>query len=227
MILLAIDTATEACSAALSVDGEIRWRYQVAPRDHTRLILPMIEELLAEAGLARSAINAIAFGRGPGSFTGVRIGTGVTQGLALALDIPVVPISNLAAMAWGAQREFGAARVHAAIDARMGEVYHAAFQIAEYDVALIGKEQVIAAESVPEDAQESVGVGTGWGSYGEALRARLSGVSEVHPGYLPHARDIVELASPIAVRGGGVAADEALPVYLRNQVTHVAARKAG
>ncbi|MCB1733845.1 MAG: tRNA (adenosine(37)-N6)-threonylcarbamoyltransferase complex dimerization subunit type 1 TsaB [Gammaproteobacteria bacterium] len=227
MILLAIDTATEACSAALSVDDALIWRYQVAPRDHTRLILPMIEELLAEGGIGRADLDAIAFGRGPGSFTGVRIGTGVTQGLALALDLPVVPVSNLAAMAWGAVREFGATRVHAAIDARMGEVYYAAYRNDESGLEILAEERVTAADAVPADESPAIGVGTGWGSYRPALRARLPNVDEIHDAYLPHARAIAELAAPIFAKGGGVAPDDALPVYLRNQVTHVAASKAG
>lgn len=225
MKLLAVDTSTEACSAALYSDGDIVGRYQIAPREHTRLILPMIEEVMAEVGVARRDLDALAFGRGPGSFTGVRIGTGVIQGLALALDLPVVPVSTLAAMAWGAMRQHDSSLVHAAIDARMGEVYYAAYERAGIGVAERVAECVCAAADVREDSTVAIGVGTGWGAYAAALRARLSGVTEVHPEFFPDARDIAELAASIADQGGGVAPEQALPVYLRNKVTHVAARK--
>ena len=111
MKILAIETATEACSAALLIDGKIIERYQVQPRMHSQLILPMMNELLAEAGVALTALDAIAFGRGPGAFTGVRIAVGVAQGAAFAADLPVVPVSTLAALAQGAVRESGGRRL--------------------------------------------------------------------------------------------------------------------
>ncbi|HED40783.1 MAG TPA: tRNA (adenosine(37)-N6)-threonylcarbamoyltransferase complex dimerization subunit type 1 TsaB, partial [Chromatiales bacterium] len=128
MKLLAIDTATEACSAALSINGEISERYEIAPRQHATLILPMIDSLLSEAGITLAQMDAIAFGRGPGAFTGVRIGVGVVQGLAFSIERPVVPVSSLAAMAYGAMAKFNATNVLAGIDARMGEVYWGAYQ---------------------------------------------------------------------------------------------------
>ena len=121
--LLALDTATEACSVALLHDGRVLSHYEVAPRMHAQRLLPMIQQLLGEAGIAASALDAIAFGRGPGAFTGVRIAIGVVQGLAFALDRPVLPVSNLAVLAQRALREQGATQVAAAIDARMDEVY--------------------------------------------------------------------------------------------------------
>jgi tRNA threonylcarbamoyladenosine biosynthesis protein TsaB len=122
MKLLAIDTATEACSAAIYIDGETVQRYRIAPREHSHIILPMIDELLAETGCYLSAMSAIAFGRGPGSFMGVRIAAGVTQGIAFAHDLPVVPVSTLAAIAQTAHVQTQAEKVLAAIDARMNEV---------------------------------------------------------------------------------------------------------
>ena len=123
MKLLAIETSTEACSVALYVDGEIAERHELAPRRHTQLVLPWADELLAHAGLAKSQLDAIAVGRGPGAFTGVRLAIALAQGLALALDRPVLPVSTLATLAMQGQGP----RILAAIDARMGEVYLGAF----------------------------------------------------------------------------------------------------
>jgi tRNA threonylcarbamoyladenosine biosynthesis protein TsaB len=121
--LLALDTATEACSVAVLHDGRVHSHYEVIPRLHAQRLLPMIKQIMAEAGAPLSAIDAIAFGRGPGAFTGVRIAIGVVQGLAFGLDRPVLPVSNLAVLAQGAYRLHGARQVAAAIDARMDEVY--------------------------------------------------------------------------------------------------------
>ncbi|WP_115175333.1 tRNA (adenosine(37)-N6)-threonylcarbamoyltransferase complex dimerization subunit type 1 TsaB, partial [Yersinia ruckeri] len=120
--ILAIDTATEACSVALWNDGAILAHFELCAREHTQRILPLVQ-LLTESGLALSQLDALAFGRGPGSFTGVRIGIGIGQGLALGANLPMIGISTLQTMAQGAFRQIGATRVLAAIDARMGEVY--------------------------------------------------------------------------------------------------------
>ena len=124
MKILALDTSTEACSAALLIDTEIHQRYEVAPREHGALILPMIETLLSEAGCAPTQLDALAFGRGPGAFVGVRIATGVAQGIAFAADLPVIPVSSLAAMAQSVEH----GNVYSAIDARMNEVYWGAYR---------------------------------------------------------------------------------------------------
>ena len=146
MNILAIETATEACSAALAVDGEIIERYQVAPRRHTQLIHGQMEEVLAETGLALGQLDAIAFGRGPGAFTGVRIATSVVQGVAFALDLPVIPISTLAALAQGCEGD----RLLVAIDARMNEVYWGVYRRDQGGlVELVGEERVVAPEQVP------------------------------------------------------------------------------
>src|SRR6185503_4238342 len=126
MNLLAIDTATENCSAALLCGGQLLERSELAPRRHAELILPMIDSLLAEAGLSRRSLDGIAVGRGPGAFTGVRLAISVAQGMALGLDVPVVPVSSLAALALDAP-DNGAA-ILACIDARMGEVYTGTFR---------------------------------------------------------------------------------------------------
>jgi tRNA threonylcarbamoyladenosine biosynthesis protein TsaB len=218
MKLLAIETATDACSAALAIDGEIRERFEVAPRAHTELILPMIDELMAEAGLSISQVDAMAFGRGPGAFTGVRIAVGVTQGIAFGADLPVVPVSTLAALAQGA----GAHKVLAALDARMDEVYWGAYQRnAAGLVELVGEECVSPPGDVPLPPGESwCGVGAGWAAYGEILSMRCAGLLLASDGSVfPHACDVARLAIAGFAAGQAVAAEQALPVYLRDKVT--------
>lgn len=215
--LLAFDTATEACSVALLHQGRITSHYEVIPRLHAQRLLPMIQQLMAEAGLALSAVDAIAFGRGPGAFTGVRIAVGVVQGLAFALDRPVLPVSNLAAIAQRALREEGASQVAVAIDARMDEVYWGCYQAQEGVMSLLGWEAVLAPESVslPRGAVGHwFGAGTGWG-YSARMPVTVQGHNAV---LLPHAEDIVRLAFPSWQRGEAVVADEAQPVYLRDKV---------
>jgi len=219
--LLAIDTATEACSAALSINGETLGRYEVAPRRHAQLILPMVESLLAEAGVVLHDIEALAFGRGPGSFTGVRIASGVIQGIGFATELPVVPVSTLAALAQGAYRQFGCRDVAAAIDARMGEVYWGCYRIDEtLLMQLDGEERVVPPEQVALPAEGSwVGAGSGWAAYSEVLKGTLhAAVSTVHGELLPNAFDIATLAVNDFNQGRSVSAAEALPIYLRDKV---------
>jgi tRNA threonylcarbamoyladenosine biosynthesis protein TsaB len=221
--LLALDTATEACSVALLHDGKVLSHYEVIPRLHAQKLLPMIRDLLAEAGTTLSAVDAIAFGRGPGAFTGVRIAIGVVQGLAFALDRPVLPVSNLALLAQRAYREYGARQVAAAIDARMDEVYWGCYQETAGEMRLVGAEAVLPPEQacLPGDASgEWFGAGTGWG-YAERISVALSGQDAT---LLPHALDLLSLAQFAWGRGEGVAADLAQPVYLRDKVATPKAR---
>ncbi|MGH8352355.1 MAG: tRNA (adenosine(37)-N6)-threonylcarbamoyltransferase complex dimerization subunit type 1 TsaB [Pseudomonas sp.] len=216
--LLALDTATEACSVALLHEGKVLSHYEVIPRLHAQRLLPMIQDLLAEAGVALSALDAIAFGRGPGAFTGVRIAVGVVQGLAFALERPVLPISNLAVLAQRAWREYGASQVAAAIDARMDEVYWGCYRQEQGEMRLAGVEAVLPPEqaSLPRDASgDWFGAGTGWGSYGARIPVALSGQDAA---MLPHAQDLLSLAGFAWARGEAVAADQAQPVYLRDKV---------
>jgi tRNA threonylcarbamoyladenosine biosynthesis protein TsaB len=221
MKILAIDTATEACSAALLLDGEVRERFEVQPRKHGQLILGMMDGLLAEAGLALPQLDALAFGRGPGAFTGVRIATGVAQGAAFGADLPLLPISTLAALAQRHFREAGARRILAAFDARMGELYWGAYRLDESGlVRLVGEEQVAAPDALrlpPGDGWH--GVGSGWGTYAEALGARLGdALADISPGLLCSAHDVALLAAAAFQEGQGVPAEQGLPVYLRDQV---------
>ena len=216
--LLALDTATEACSVALLHNGEVISHYEVIPRLHAQRVLPMIETLRAEAGIALSAIDAIAFGRGPGAFTGVRIAVGVVQGLAFALQRPVLPVSNLAVLAQRAHREFAAEQVAAAIDARMDEVYWGCYALQQGEMCLQGVESVLAPElaSLPRGSSGTwFGAGTGWGTFKQRLPIE---VTQTADDLLPHAQDLLQLARFAWARGEGLAADQAQPVYLRDNV---------
>lgn len=220
MILLALETATEQCSAALYRDGELHARSLHAPRRHAELLLPLCDELLAEAGVARSAIDAIAFGRGPGSFTGVRLAVSVAQGLAFALGRPVLPVSTLAALALAAPR--GARNILAVLDARMGEVYAAAYRRdADDTLQILGEESVgMAATLHVPQAEAWFGIGSGWGAYADGLRTRLgaAGLAGVDAAAQPQAAAVARLAAPVFAAGGGLPAAQALPVYLRDKV---------
>ncbi|MEJ1353371.1 MAG: tRNA (adenosine(37)-N6)-threonylcarbamoyltransferase complex dimerization subunit type 1 TsaB [Candidatus Sedimenticola sp. (ex Thyasira tokunagai)] len=221
MKILAIETATEACSAALLVDGEVTERYLVQPRGHSELILSMVEELLAGAELPLSALDAVAFGRGPGSFTGVRIATGVIQGIAFAADLPVAPVSTLAALAQRYYRESGETRLLPAYDARMQEVYWGAYIVSE-----TGLVKVVVPDEVSDPAKVSppqgdgwCGVGSGWGSYGQQLRSCLNGgLKQVQPEILCSAHDVALLGEACVAANELVVAEMALPVYLRDKV---------
>ncbi|MEW6648534.1 MAG: tRNA (adenosine(37)-N6)-threonylcarbamoyltransferase complex dimerization subunit type 1 TsaB [Pseudomonadota bacterium] len=220
MKILALESATESCSVALLDGAAVIARSRMAPREHAALLLPMVQEVLAEAGLVLAGLDAIAFGRGPGSFTGVRIATGVTQGLAFAVDLPVLPVSTLAALAQGALRELGAQQVAAAIDARMGEVYWGLYRAQDGVMTLEGEEGVFAPALVPlPPGGGYTGYGSGWATYGDVL-ARRCGIT-VHQGErFPQAEDLLPLAAAAWRAGMAVTAAEAQPVYLRDKVTH-------
>ena len=220
MRLLAIETATEACSAALFVNGEASERYEVIPRGHGDLLLPMIDELMAAAELHPQQLDGIAFGRGPGAFTGLRIAASVTQGIAFGADLPVVPVSTLATLAQGAFRTSGRESLLTAIDARMGEVYWGAFHIVETQARLVGEECVAAPTEVScLDGHDWYGCGTGWASYENALNQRYAGTLQgVVDHHLPHARDVATLALPRLAAGDVISAEQAIPVYLRDRV---------
>ncbi len=227
MSLLAFELSTEACSVALWVDGDVLARHEIAPRRHAELALPWAEALLAEAGIAKSQLDAIAVGRGPGAFTGVRLGVAIAQGIALALDRPTVPVSTLAALAMRSVALGAGAgdATLAAIDARMNEVYVAAYRLTlEHGVLRpmsMGIEQVLApdAVSLPDSEGAWFGVGTGFGALGGALASRLpADWGLVNAEALPHAADVARLAHAAWLRGEAVAPDLLEPAYLRNQV---------
>lgn len=216
MRLLAIETSTEACSVALHVDGEVRELHELAPRRHTQLVLPWSEQLLAEAGLRKSQLDAIAVGRGPGAFTGVRLAIAIVQGLALALDRPVLPVSTLATLAMQGQ---GVHRL-AAIDARMGEVYLGEFVCgADGLVIAVGEEVIVPPAQAPLPVGARHGVGTGFGAESGVLVRRFAGLlTGFDAGALPHAADLAGLAVRDFALGRAIAADALEPAYLRDKV---------
>ncbi|WP_295439137.1 tRNA (adenosine(37)-N6)-threonylcarbamoyltransferase complex dimerization subunit type 1 TsaB [uncultured Thiodictyon sp.] len=224
MKLLALDTSGEACSAALYLDGTSRQCLELAARRHGALILPMMQSLLDGAGIGLKALDAIAFGRGPGSFTGVRIAVAVAQGAAFGAGRPTVPVSTLAALAQGEFRRSGRRRLLAALDARMGEVYWGAYEVGVDGLAAArGAELVSAPGAVPVPAGEGwCGVGPGWERYCELLTRRVgAGLAQVSSDGVCEARDIALLAAAQARAGQLVPAELARPVYLRDRVTHV------
>ena len=226
MNLLAIETATEACSVALIHGDTVIARSEIAPRRHTDLVLPMADELLAEAGIGRHALDAIAVGVGPGAFTGVRLAVSAAQGLALALDLPLVPVSSLAALAM--QAPDNGAAILAAIAARMGEIYAGSFRrTADGWVEPLDAEWVGPADRLVLPAAERWNViGTGWSAWRDVLLARLPAPPAWEEGVAyPLAVDVALLALPLARAGRGMTPDAVAPVYLRDKVALTSAEQ--
>lgn len=224
MRFVALDSSTEWCSAALFCDGEIAALERPAEHRHGELLLPMVERLLARAGLDTSALDGVAFGAGPGSFTGLRIACGLAQGLAFARSLPVVAVSSLEALAESA----GADRVLACLDARMHEVYCAAYARGD-----AGWETVREAACLPPAEVDTlpegdwVGAGSGFAVHRAALTARLgAALKQLLPDLRPNAYAIARLAAARFARGEGVDAAQALPQYLRDKVALTRAERA-
>lgn len=225
--VLAVETATEACSAALLIHNEVIVRFQHAPRQHTQLALPMLEAVLKEGGITLTDVDAIAFGCGPGAFTGLRIAAGIAQGLALSVDIPVVPVSTLAALAQhmvhqsvSSQRGQG---IIASLDARMQEVYWGEYRRNSSGlVELIGEEQLGSPEKMLAntlDETQKIAIGSGWDVYASELFDKAYPDNlHIENGILPSAEYIAKLALPLFEQGKAVAAEDAQPVYIRNNV---------
>jgi len=234
MKLLALETSTDACSVALECDGEVIVDHRVAPQQHAKLLLPMIESVLANAGVRMIDLDGLAFGCGPGSFTGVRIAAATAQGIAFGADIGVVPVSSLAALAQGAVREYGASNVLAAFDARMGEVYWGVYGVGDDEVVRGVQDDCVC---LPTDVSVAGNVGVGeWcllGSgadeYGDELVSAVgaSGSVRMVSDCWPSAQDVLSVALPVALSGGFVSAGDALPVYLRDRVALTEAERAG
>jgi tRNA threonylcarbamoyladenosine biosynthesis protein TsaB len=216
MNILAIDTSTDFCSAALWRDGRLVEREAAAGQSHSTLLAAMVDAVLAEAGLTISKLDGVAYGEGPGSFTGLRIACAVAQGYAYAAGIPVAGIGTLHAMAAAC----GATPVVCCLDARMQEVYHAAY-VREGEVwRAVSPPQVCAPAAVPlPEGGGWTGCGSGFAVYGDVLRRRMgAALTAVCPDIYPHARDIARLAVPLFAAGLGLPAEHAAPIYIRDKV---------
>lgn len=225
LTLLALDTSTEACSVALLNKGEKTYLNELAQRSHTKRILPMVDEILANSGIRLAQVDALVFGRGPGSFTGVRVGAGITQGLAFGADLPVIPISNLTAMAQAAFELHQRENVAAAIDARMNEVYFSQLKREKvrsdfgefFQWREVIAEQVCSPEQVIAQLTDEVAfrVGTGWNAYSQFSEKNFTG-TDIE---LPNALYMLELARANWLQKKVISALEIEPIYLRNEVT--------
>ncbi len=222
MKLLCIDTATEACSAALMLDDVRDSIFEVCPQQQSQRILPMIDELLTRNSTKLSELDAIAYGRGPGSFTGVRIASSTIQGLALGTDLPVIEISTLAAMAQQNYEQHGEKSTLALIDARMGEVYYGEYKIDEHGVACeVKSEAVLPPEEVlpilKDYPNEPSYVGTGFHAYQQELSLKLQ--SEVLAVNYPNASYMLSIAKKQFANNNMIPVEQIQPVYLRDKVT--------
>ena len=219
MQILAIDTSTEFLSLALWLDGRLLSRDIHAGQTHSQQILPMLRELLDEAQVELKALDGIAFGAGPGSFTGLRIACGVAQGLAFGANLPVVAVSTLQALA----QQSGADKVIACLDARMGEIYHAAYEKKNNEWIEVSTPALFKPEEAPKlNGNDWVGVGTGWLVYPDVLQAvyveQLREMPKPDHNSHPTAISIAELALPTFEAGLARPAHEAAPIYIRNKV---------
>ena len=226
-ILLALDASSSACSAALlhrrpGADDVLLSRFALTPRAHTRCLLPMVDEVLAEAGLPASALDAVAYGRGPGSFTGLRIAAGVAQGLAYGLDRPLLGVSTLEALALGAHRRYHYRYLITALDARMGEIYVAAWQCRDGAPVALSEEAVMAPARLRlpagHDDHDWVGIGSGWALWEQMPAAVQAGMGLCVTEREADAADMVRLAARDFAAGEGRQAHEVQPVYLRDRV---------
>jgi tRNA threonylcarbamoyladenosine biosynthesis protein TsaB len=226
--LLAIDASTEACSVALTLNGELFSRFEICPQSHSLLLLPMVDEVLKSADCQLAQLDGLVFGQGPGSFTGVRIGIGVAQGLAFAANLPMVGVSTLQTMAQVAFEKNGQTDVIAAIDARMSEVYNGFYQLDDNNVMQpLLAESVLAPELLSEHLKTTLqqqkitsayGVGTGWQAYADILSTLKNNQGE--PEILfPHAQAMLTIAQAKFAAGESVLAENAQPVYVRDTVS--------
>jgi len=220
---IAIDASTEACSVALKLENTVISEFEICPQSHSLVLLPMVDRLLKKADCQLSDLDGLIFGRGPGSFTGVRIGVGVAQGLAFAADLPVVGISTLQTMAQQAYQKYQQEEVIAAIDARMSEVYSGFYRLNDKGImtAVVDETVLPPAELsgyLAAYTKQAYGVGSGWGAYQEVLQALKcnQGTPEV---LFPDAQAMLTIAEPEFNAGRAVTAEQAQPVYVRDTVS--------
>lgn len=227
MNLLAVDTSTDLCSVALMVGSDILERKKLSAKQHTTLLLPLIEEVLREAGLNLVQLQAIAFGSGPGSFTGLRIAASVVQGIAFSHDLPVIPISTLSALAWQGVRVYDSRGIIIpALDARMGQIYWAVYRwnnqrrldtiipdsLGDF-TSLISKKEWLSG---------NLGIGPGWKTFVfPEERQLMDSMNTVSPDRYPEAVDVAVLAAQEFLQGHTIAPEQALPFYLRETIVNL------
>jgi tRNA threonylcarbamoyladenosine biosynthesis protein TsaB len=215
MNLLSLDTSTEFLSLSLQLGDKTYTHYQHAGQAASQLVLPQIQALLDEANIKLTDLDGIAFGAGPGAFTGVRVACGVAQGLGFGAGLPVVGVNTLLALAQASGHE----RVIACLDARMGEIYHAAFERKNGAWVEVRKTIVCKPEAAPVLDDMWTGVGSGWAVYGEVLSTIYAkNLVKILPNITPTAEAILQLAAPIFAAGEAMSASEAAPIYIRNRV---------
>lgn len=216
MRVLALETSTEYCSVALWQDGAVMERCELVGQKHSEVLMEMLDGVLQDSGLRVQDVDGIAFGKGPGSFTGVRIACGVAQGLALGANLPVAGVCTLQALAEAS----GKPRVIAALDARMGEIYHAAYEKRDDAWETVSEPCLCKPEQAPLVSGDGwFGAGSGFATHGAALQARYAGQLQcVEGAAVPQASSIAMLGARRITRGEGVDAAEALPLYLRDKV---------
>ena len=219
MNILAIDTATEACSVALLTHDNCEELFEIIPRQHTERVLPMVDKILQNASISLPQLDAIAFNCGPGSFTGVRVGTSVAQGLAFSCGIPVIPISSLAALAQLAFREEKKESILSVIDARMNEVYWACYHLEAGLMTLVSEEKVSSVLDIEKQGEWHC-LGSGWDSFqAELNQASKINISSFTEQCFPHAQDVAILATDLYLKGKVLRAEDAIPSYIRDEVT--------
>ena len=218
--LLALDTATDACSVALSTESGIIEDFRVIPRKHTQELLPMVKAMLAQQGVSFSDLDAIAVGRGPGSFAGIRIAMGTAQGLAFASGLPVVPVSTLKAMALRIQKDTGEQHVVSALDARMNEIYYGCYAIEDGVLVETQAERVAAPGdlALPDATANYFAGGTGWVYRDVMPVSEMERITVLAEPVYPRAADILELGLLEFNAGRSVEPEQAQPVYLRDEV---------
>jgi len=227
MKLLAIDTSTEACTVAINVDGQVRSDHRVVVQQHGALVLPMVDKLMKEAGLRPAQLDALIYGCGPGSFTGVRIGVAAAQGIALGADIGVVGVSTLQTIAQGCYREHGDQSLAVSVDARMDEVYFCEYQLREHGRMQPVSDEQIASPGHVAWRSAKVWAGSGAERYENVLREHFSvAPTDIRKGCLPQAIDLLTLGAGLVVHGMVQPAEQASPVYLRNKVALTTAERA-
>jgi len=222
MRLLAFETATHHLSVALWQDGALLQRSEVLPNSGGERLLPWVQELLAEASICLQQLDGIAFGAGPGGFTGLRLACGVTQGLAFGLGIPVVPVSTLQAMALASGESF----VWTCLDARMNEIYSASYTVTGDVVSeIIAPMCASYGVSPAPTGMGCVGIGDGFASYGDGLCARKPDMLRVRADVYPSAAAVARIAAPVLARGDGIHASAAQPIYVRDKVAMTTAER--